>query len=46
MIAEMRNSFSDIDGSIRRLESNLRLSVEENQKLVEETEKFLRGKRE
>ncbi len=45
MMAEMRNSFPDIDGSIRRLESNLRLSVEENQKLVEETERFLRGKR-
>ncbi len=45
ILAEMRNSFPDIDGSIRRLESNLRLSVEENQKLVEETEKLLRGKR-
>ena len=44
-IDELRNSFPDIDESIRRLESNLRLSVEENQKLVEEIEKFLREKR-
>ena len=45
IIAEVRNNFPDIDESIRRLESNLRLSAEENQKLVQEMEKFLRGKR-
>ena len=43
-LAQMRNSFPDIDESIRRLESNLRLSDEENQKLVREIEKFLRKK--
>ncbi len=45
IIAEMRNSFHDIDESIRRLESNLRLSAEENQKLAQEIERFLREKR-
>ncbi len=45
IIAEVRNSFPDIDESIRKLESNLRLSAEENQKLVEEIGKFLREKR-
>lgn len=45
VIAEVRNSFPDIDESIRRLESNLRLSAEENQKLVKEIERFLKGKR-
>jgi len=44
-IAEVRNSFPDIDESIRRLESNLRLSTEESQGLVEEIEKSLREKR-
>jgi len=44
-IAEVRNSFPDIDESIRRLESNLRLSEEESQRLVKEIEKFLREKR-
>jgi proteasome assembly chaperone (PAC2) family protein len=44
-IAEVRNSFPDIDESISRLESNLRLSEEENQKLVQEIGKFLREKR-
>ncbi len=45
VIAEVRNSFSDIDESIRKLESNLRLSEEESQRLVREIEKFLREKR-
>jgi len=45
LIAEVRNSFPDIDESISRLERNLRLSEEENQKLVQEIGKFLREKR-
>jgi len=45
IMAEMRDSFPDIDESIRRLESNLRLSAEENQKLAQEIGRFLRGKR-
>ncbi len=45
VIAELRNAFPDIDESIKRLESNLRLSDEESQKLVQEVEKFLREKR-
>ena len=45
IIAEARNSFPDIDESIRRLESNLRLSAEESQRLVQEIERFLREKR-
>jgi len=44
IIAETRNSFPDIDESIRRLETNLRLSAEENQKLAQEIERFLREK--
>lgn len=43
MIAEMRNDFPDIDGPIKRLESNLMLSEEESQRLVREIEKLLRG---
>ena len=45
LIAEARDSFPDIDEYIGRLESNLRLSAEENQRLVREIEKFLREKR-
>ena len=45
IIDEMRNGFPDIDESIRRLETNLRLSTKENQKLVQEIERFLREKR-
>jgi len=45
IIAEMRNKFPDIDESIRRLETNLRLSAKENQKLVQEIEGFLKEKR-
>ena len=45
IIAEVRNGFPDIDESIKRLESNLRLSAKENQKLVKEIERFLREKR-
>ena len=44
-LAEVRNNFPDIDESITRLESNLRLSEEESQRLVKEIEKFLREKR-
>ncbi len=44
LIAEVRNGFPDIDEFIRRLESNLRLSEEENQKLVQEIEKVFREK--
>ena len=44
-IAQVRNSFPDIDESIRKLESNLMLSEEESQRLVKEIEKFLREKR-
>ena len=44
MIAEARRNFSDIDEPIRRLESNLRLSAEENQKLLKDIERFFRGK--
>ena len=40
-IAEMRASSPDVDESISRLESNLRLSDEENQRLVKEIEKLL-----
>lgn len=43
-IAGMRSSFPEIDAAINRLESNLGLSVEENQKLIEEMEKLLKGK--
>ena len=43
-IAEVRNSFPDIDESIRRLESNLRPSEEESQRLIKEIEKFIREK--
>jgi len=44
IIAEVRNGFPDIDESIRRLESNLRLSEEESQGLVKEIEKLLKEK--
>ena len=45
IIAEVRNSFPDIDASIRRLETNLMLSEEESQRLVKEIEKLIREKR-
>jgi proteasome assembly chaperone (PAC2) family protein len=45
VITEARNSFPDIDKSIKKLESNLRLSEDENQKLVLEIENFLRERR-
>lgn len=41
-IAQVRASSPDIDSSIRRLESNLRLSAEESQQLVKEVEQFLK----
>ncbi len=43
-IAQVRASSPDIDSSIRRLESNLRLSAEESQQLVKEVEQFLKEK--
>ncbi|MFC1940360.1 PAC2 family protein [Chloroflexota bacterium] len=45
-IVQVRSNFPDIDESIRRLESNLTISPEENQKLVTEIEKFLRKRAE
>lgn len=44
-LAEVRSSFPDVDESVRRLESNLRLSEEESQRLIKDIEKFLREKR-
>ena len=44
-ITQVRNRFPEIDESIRRLESNLRLSEEENEKLVREIKQFLREKK-
>jgi Mlc titration factor MtfA (ptsG expression regulator) len=44
-LAQARESSPEIDESIKRLESNLSLSPEENQRLVSEIEKFLREKR-
>jgi len=44
-IAQMRTRFPEIDEYITRLESNLRLSEDENERLVKEIEKFLREKR-
>ncbi|MBI4304061.1 MAG: PAC2 family protein [Chloroflexi bacterium] len=41
-IADVRKDFPDIDESITKLESNQRLSAEENQHLAQELEKFLR----
>lgn len=43
-IAQMRTRFPEIDEYITRLESNLRLSEDENERLVKEIEKFLREK--
>ena len=40
-LAQMRYTFPDIDASFRKLESNLRLSTEENQRLVKEIENLL-----
>jgi len=44
-IAEVRTRLPEIDEYITRLEGNLRLSEDENEKLVTEIEKFLREKR-
>ena len=44
-IAQIRSNFPEVDESIRKLESNLRLSEDENEKLVKEIEEFLREKR-
>jgi len=43
-IAQMRTRFPEIDEYIARLERNLRLSEDENERLVKEVEKFLREK--
>ena len=40
----MRTSYPDIDRSISRLENNIGLSEEENQRLVRQVEEFLREK--
>ncbi len=45
MLAKMRIDFPDIDESISKLESNLRLSEGESKRLIEETEKYLSGER-
>ena len=42
-IAELRSRFPEIDQLITKLESNLSLSQEENEKLVKEVEEFLSG---
>lgn len=39
-IAQLRHDFPDIDAAIRRLETSLSLTEEENEKLVREVEKF------
>jgi proteasome assembly chaperone (PAC2) family protein len=44
MIYELRKNILEIDDSINRLESNLRLSEEESQRLVKEIDKHLREK--
>lgn len=44
-LAQARESSPEIDESIKRLESNLTLSPEENQRLVREIEKSLRERR-
>lgn len=44
-IAQMRTRLPEIDEYITRLESNLRLSEDENERLVKEIKKFLREKR-
>ena len=41
-LAQLRARSPEIDSSIRRLEINLSLTAEENEKLVEEVEEFLR----
>lgn len=43
-LARLRSTFPDIDASISRLESNLRLSAEESQRLLKEIEQSLRDK--
>jgi proteasome assembly chaperone (PAC2) family protein len=42
-LAQARLRFPDIDDYIRRLESNIMLSEEENERLVREIEEFLGG---
>ncbi len=44
IITEARNRFSEIDESIKKLESNLRLSDEESQQLAKDIEKLLKQK--
>jgi proteasome assembly chaperone (PAC2) family protein len=41
-LAQARLRFSEVDDYILRLESNLRLSQEENERLTQEIEEFLR----
>ncbi|MDP2932423.1 MAG: PAC2 family protein [Chloroflexota bacterium] len=44
-LAEVRSRVPDVDEFIKRLESNLALSTEENQKLATEVENFFREKK-
>jgi proteasome assembly chaperone (PAC2) family protein len=44
-LSEARSNSPNLDESIRRLGSNVRLSEEESQRLVREIEKLLKGKR-
>ena len=41
-IAEVRSQYPELDGYINKLESNLSLSADENERLVEQMEKLLR----
>ena len=43
-IAEVRNTFPDVDEAIGKLERNVALSAEETQRLAEEIEKYLTAK--
>ena len=45
IIAEVRNSFPDIDESIRKLETSQRLTEKEGQVVVKQIEKSLKEKR-
>ena len=44
LIAKLRNDLPDVDDTIKKLENNLTISEEENQKLVAEIEKALNNK--
>lgn len=42
-IAQLRSQFPELDDYIKRLESNLSLTMDESEKLVKDIEEFLRG---